>query len=281
MRRASTAQEAPRKVEEEESLQELPADQATLYRSVAARANYLAQDRPDLMYGAKEVCRFMAKPTVGAWKALKRLGRYLIKVPRRVLMYNWQGRESVLTGYTDSDWAGCNLAGKSTRGGCITIGGHYLRGWSRTQQAITTSSAEAELVAMNKAAAELLGCLSMFTDFGEKDGRSGKVDEVATMFGVLCGDSSAVLAVANRRGLGKLKHIRLGELWIQEKVHSQELTLEKILGDINVADLYTKHLAEAKVEQFCDALNCVRREGRSGIGLRVQRGEKGGEAVAL
>ena len=92
------------------------------------------------------------------------------------------------------------------------MGGHYLRGWGRTQQAVTTSSAEAELVAMNKAAAELLGCLSMFTDFGEKDGRSGEAGEVATVFGVLCGDSSAALAIANRKGLGKLKHIRLGEL---------------------------------------------------------------------
>ena len=36
--------------EEEENARELPADQATLYRSIAARANYLAADRPDIMY---------------------------------------------------------------------------------------------------------------------------------------------------------------------------------------------------------------------------------------
>ena len=57
---------------------------ATQYKSLVARANYLAQDRPDIMFAAKEICRHMAKPTTGAWKSLKRLGRHLITVPRRV-----------------------------------------------------------------------------------------------------------------------------------------------------------------------------------------------------
>ena len=46
------------------------------YRASAARANYLVQDRPDIMFAAKEVCRWMSVPTVGAWKSLKRLGHY-------------------------------------------------------------------------------------------------------------------------------------------------------------------------------------------------------------
>ena len=61
---------------------------------------------------------------------------------------------------------------KSTSGGCLMIGSHFLRAWSKMQQAVTTSSAEAELVAMNRAASELLGCMAMFTDFGESDGRA-------------------------------------------------------------------------------------------------------------
>ena len=41
------------------------------YRGVAARTNYLAADRPDIQYAAKEVCREMARPRRGAWKRLK------------------------------------------------------------------------------------------------------------------------------------------------------------------------------------------------------------------
>ena len=32
-------------------------EEATLFRAAAARINYLAQDRPELLYAAKEVCR--------------------------------------------------------------------------------------------------------------------------------------------------------------------------------------------------------------------------------
>ena len=163
------------------------------------------------------------------------------------------------------------------------IGGHYLRSWSRTQQSVSTSSAEAELIAMNKAASELLGCMSMYTDFGEDDGRCSRRSGsgAVTISGVLCGDSSAALAIANRQGLSKLKHIRLGELWIQEKIREKELTVQKVSGESNVADLFTKHLLEAKMEQHCEFLNCQRRSGRAQSGLGVQTGLRQGEARAV
>ena len=69
----------------EENDEELPKDEAGLFRSIAARANYLAQDRPDIMFAVKEICSKMATPTRGAWKALKRLGRYLVNKPRMVM----------------------------------------------------------------------------------------------------------------------------------------------------------------------------------------------------
>ena len=52
----------------------LPEQQHTRFRALAARANYLAADRVDVIYAAKEVCGFMAKPTDLALQALKRLG---------------------------------------------------------------------------------------------------------------------------------------------------------------------------------------------------------------
>ena len=55
----------------------LPVDEITRYRAVAARANYLAADRPDAQFAAKEACRFMSAPTDLAWQSLKRFGRYL------------------------------------------------------------------------------------------------------------------------------------------------------------------------------------------------------------
>ena len=64
---------------------ELSAADTTRFRALAARANYLSADRPDLMYAVKELCRGMAKPTQWYWRKLKHLGRYLIGHGRTVL----------------------------------------------------------------------------------------------------------------------------------------------------------------------------------------------------
>eukprot|EP00975_Prorocentrum_lima_P012527 2655994-Prorocentrum_lima.AAC.1 len=52
--------------------------EAGRYRALAARANYLSMDRPDLSFAAKECCRRMSSPTEEDWAALLRLTRYLL-----------------------------------------------------------------------------------------------------------------------------------------------------------------------------------------------------------
>ena len=56
----------------------LEAEKTTPYRAVVARANCLSSDRPELQFGAKEVCRRMSAPTELALSTLRRLGRYVV-----------------------------------------------------------------------------------------------------------------------------------------------------------------------------------------------------------
>ena len=56
----------------------LSVDAHTIFRALAARANYLAQDRIDLQFSAKEVCRYMSLPMETSEAALKRMGRFLL-----------------------------------------------------------------------------------------------------------------------------------------------------------------------------------------------------------
>ena len=106
------------------------------YRELVARANYLAQDRIDIQYATKEVCRGMCNPTKGDLKKLRRLGRYLKTNPRAVIQYAWQMNQIGLSSYSDSDFAGCRKTAKSTSGGVLMLGGHYLKSWSSTQKTI-------------------------------------------------------------------------------------------------------------------------------------------------
>ena len=90
---------------------------------------------------------------------------------------------------------------------------------------VALSSAEAELVAMNKTASEVLGILSMLFDLGEDQKTRVPSDSVGanpsgstgnlgqeSLTGFVCGDSSAAIAISQRRGCGKLRHIHIGQL---------------------------------------------------------------------
>ena len=80
---------------------------ATIYKSVAARLNYLSPDRPDIQFAVKEVCRRMSCPTWLDYGKLKRIGRYLVGKPRLVLKFEFQGKVDQVTVQSDTNWAGC------------------------------------------------------------------------------------------------------------------------------------------------------------------------------
>ena len=56
---------------------ELGRPEAKEFRSLAARANFMAIDRADVQYAVKEICRRMSKPCKGDWDGMKHLARYL------------------------------------------------------------------------------------------------------------------------------------------------------------------------------------------------------------
>ena len=95
---------------------ELEGGDATRYRAIAARCNYLSIDRPDLQFAVKELCREMAKPTEQSWSKLTRVGQYIKGRPRVVWSYEWQDEATVADVFSDANWAGCKRTRKSTSG---------------------------------------------------------------------------------------------------------------------------------------------------------------------
>ena len=73
----------------------LDASRHTMFRALAARANYLAADRPDCQFAAKEICRWMYSPTEFALAALRRLCRYFVGCPRVLFLYPSQSSGSL------------------------------------------------------------------------------------------------------------------------------------------------------------------------------------------
>ena len=55
-------------------------------------------------------------------------------------------------------------------------------------------------------------------------------------------DSSAAKSIASRRGAGRVRHIEVRELWVQDRVAKRELSVVKVKGEENVTDGLTKHV---------------------------------------
>ena len=178
---------------QEDKYVKLSNEEASKYRAIVARCNYLSPDKPDIAYSAKELARNMADPSRGNWTQLERLGRYLKGKPRVQQIFQWQELPKTMKIYSDADWAGCKLTRQSTTGGCMTLGWHCIKSWSKIQTLVALSSGESELYATLKAAAEALGMLSIMKGLGW------------SINGEIWGDASAALGIINRKGLGKNK----------------------------------------------------------------------------
>lgn len=229
----------------------LDEDESTKCRALVARCNYLSPDRPDIAFAVNELARSMSAPLRGDLTRLKRLARYFVGKPRLKQWFHWQASQRKIVTYSDADWAGCKATRKSTTGGAIIVGCHTVKGWNKTQTLIALSSGESELYATLRAAAETLGILSMYKEFGLK------------MSGYIWGDAQAALGIISRNRLGKTRHIDTGLLWIQQISAQQRLKFNKVLGKENPADLYTKHLDWASIEMHTGRMNHKFSTGRA------------------
>jgi hypothetical protein len=94
---------------------------STLYKSLVGSFLYLTATRPDIMYAARLVSRFMESPKDSHWKMAKRILRYVVGTLNFGLWYT-KSNSNQLSGYTDSDFAGSLDDRKSTYGHVFQLG---------------------------------------------------------------------------------------------------------------------------------------------------------------
>ena len=142
------------------------------------------------------------------------------------------------------------------------LGQHTLNTLASTQPSVTLSSGEAEFYGVVRAAGAALGQQSLMKDLGKE-----AMARVWT-------DSSAAMGISARSGLGKLRHLETHTLWVQEKVRNKAFQLYKVRGEVNPADLFTKHLSSReRVLGLTKLFNCEFQTGRSSAAPRLRAKE--------
>ena len=71
-------------------------------------------------------------------------------------------------------------------------------------------------------------------------------------------DSSAAKSFVGRRGLGKMRHLEIRDLWLQKEVGEGKVVVSKVWGTENPADLMTKILGKQEIQERIE-----------GMGMRV------------
>ena len=147
-------------------------------------------------------------------------------------------QENEIRVYRDASF-GSEQGRKSTSGGIVTLQGVMMSFWARTQTVVVKSSCEAELLSCNAAAAEAMFLRTLL----------GELNRSATI--QLLTDSSSAMQVVLRKGLGRLKHLEVSQLWLQDALRKGLLKIGNVMGQCNPADICTKPLPRRRLEDLC------------------------------
>ena len=207
----------------------------TLYRSYIGSLLYVTASRPDIMFSVCLCARFQANPKESHLTAVKRILKYLKGTPDYGL---WYPKDSplCLIGYSDSDYAGCNLDRKSTSGSCQFLGSRIVSWASKKQTSVATSTAEAEYIAAGQCCSQILYLRNQLFDF----------DLDMNKIPIFCDNTSAIAMTQNPVQHSKTKHIEVRHHFIRDHVEKGNICLISVPTEDQLADILTKALDESR-----------------------------------
>lgn len=210
----------------------LSAEDTTRYRSVVGALQYLSLTRPDISFSVNRVCQFLSAPTSLHWAAVKRILRYLHSTLDLGLCITKSG-SSLLSAFSDADWAGNPDDRRSTGGYAIFFGGNLVSWSSRKQPTVSRSSTEAEYKAVANTTAEVIWIQVLLRELGISELRPPSL---------WCDNIGATYLSANPIFHRRTKHVEVDYHFVRERVASRQLDVRFISSKDQVADIMTKPL---------------------------------------
>jgi hypothetical protein len=182
------------------------------------------------------VSKYMSDPGKYHWEAVKWILRYLRGTTEKCLVFS-RG-ELKLQGYVDADFAGDIDHRRSTTGYIFTLGATAVSWVSQLQKIVALSTTEAEYVAVTEASKEMIWLQGLLAELGFKQVKN-----------VLYSDSQSAIHLAKNSAFhSRTKHIGLRYHFIRSLLDDGVLTLKKIQGIKNPADMLTKAVTTEKLE---------------------------------
>ena len=199
----------------------------------------------------------MQRPTLNDLENLKHIVRFLKGRRRLVQTFIEQEPIHKMSCRVDSNHAACPITRRSTTCTHLMHGVNCLKTASTTQSVLGLSTGESEFQGLVKASSLCLGAASMASDVGQ------------VVSSEVLGDSTAAKGIGSRTGVGRVRHLHLPLLWVQDFVKRKLLTLVKKKGTELSADLGTKHVtAQVMLKHLAD-IGFSYREGQAEKALKA------------
>ncbi|KAL1200961.1 Retrovirus-related Pol polyprotein from transposon TNT 1-94 [Cardamine amara subsp. amara] len=215
--------------------------------------------RCDLAYAVGLVSRFMSKPSMIHWTAVKWVLRYLKGAQDRKIVFRKKVsidttpsvdrhrhvKDFKIEGFCDSDYSSDLDRSRSISGYVFTSGGTVISWKSSLQHVVALSTTEAEYMALVEAVKEAIWLKGLTKEFRFKQ------DTVE----IWCDSQSALSLAKNNVYHERTKHINRRLHFIRDIVASGEVKLSKIPTERNPADMLTKVLPVDKFEKALSFVN--------------------------
>ncbi|KAJ4714183.1 Retrovirus-related Pol polyprotein from transposon TNT 1-94 [Melia azedarach] len=227
---------APKSVEEKEYMSRVP------YTSAVGSLMYaMVCTRPDLAQSVSVVSRFMGEPGKEHWQAVKRIFRYLKGTFDVGLIYRGN-TQCLVTGFSDSDYAGDVDSRRSMTGYVFTLGSSVVSWKATLQPTVTLSTTEAEYMALTEAAKEGIWLKGLVSDLGLHH------DQAI----VYCDSLSAICLAKDQVHHERTKHIDVRYHFLRSE---KRIKVNKVGTADNPADMFTKPVPHSKFQHCLDLLN--------------------------
>ncbi|CAL2244935.1 unnamed protein product [Prunus armeniaca] len=224
------------------------------YRQIVGSLLYLTATRPDIMFAASLLARFMHNPTKKHMGTAKRVLRYIQGTIDFGIVFE-KGKETTLIGYCDSDWAGSEDDMRSTSGYVFTMGSGVFSWASIKQNTVALSTAKTEYISAAEATSQAKWLRFVLEDFGEEQIEGTQI---------MCDNTSAIAMAKNPVFHQKSRHINRKFHFIREAIQAKEIELVYCRTEEQIADILTKALPKDRFAYLRELLGVKSAKGLEG-----------------